>query len=300
MPTAPKVSHGNAEVHVAAQCGNVLGESPVWSEREQVLYWTDIRAPALFRLDIRSGEVARWPMPELAGSVVLRETGGVIVGLQSGLYSFDLGTKSLSRTVHFPTRHPQDRTNDARCDREGRLWFSRMRDFGKASTGGLYRLDASGDPVELISGVTIPNAICFSPDGRRFYFADTPKESLDAFEMTETDVSFRRLGAVVPAGLIPGRPDGATVDSEGYLWNARFDGGCIVRSAPDGSAHVVYPLPVSRPTSCSFGGNRLDRLYITTARQGLDAAALAAEPLAGALLAIDPGVRGLTEPGFAG
>jgi sugar lactone lactonase YvrE len=278
----------------------VLGESPVWSEREGALYWTDIRAPALFRLDVKSGEVARWPMPELAGSVVLREMGGVIVGLQSGLYFFRPATGSLGLCLGFPGGHLDDRTNDARCDRQGRLWFARMRDFGKADTGGLYRLDASGDPVELMSGVTIPNAICFSPDGRRFYFADTPKESLDAFEMDDAGVSFRRGGAVIPPGLLPGRPDGATVDSEGYVWNARFGGGCVVRSAPDGSRHVVYPLPVSRPTSCSFGGDRLDRLYITTARQGLDAAALAAEPLAGALLAIDPGVRGLAEPAFAG
>jgi sugar lactone lactonase YvrE len=239
-------------------------------------------------------------MPELAGSVVLRGTDGLVVGLQSGLYSFHPATRSLGLCLGFPGRHPDDRTNDARCDRQGRLWFTRMRDFGRASTGGLYRLDVSADPIELISGVTIPNAICFSPDGRRFYFADTPKESLDAFEIAEAGVSFRRLGAVIPPGLVPGRPDGATVDSEGYVWNARFGGGCVVRSAPDGSSHVVYPLPVSRPTSCSFGGDRLDRLYITTARQGLDAAALAAEPLAGALLAIDPGVRGLAEPAFAG
>jgi sugar lactone lactonase YvrE len=297
---SPKVSRREVRTHVAAPCENVLGESPVWSECERALYWTDIRAPALFRLDTRSGEVERWSMPELAGSVVLRGSGGVIVGLQSGLYSFHPGTQSLDRYLEFPGRHPDDRTNDARCDRQGRLWFTRMRDFGKASTGGLYRLDASGDPVELISGVTIPNAICFSPDGQRFYFADTPKDSLDAFEMTGTGHSFHRLGAVIPPALVPGRPDGATVDCEGYIWNARFGGGSIVRSAPDGSDHVVYPLPVSRPTSCSFGGDRLDRLYITTARQGLDAAALAAEPLAGALLAIEPGVRGLPEPAFAG
>jgi len=300
MSAAPDISYRRVEVHVAVACGNVLGESPVWSQHERALYWTDIRAPALFRLDVRSGEVARWPMPELAGSVALRAMGGVIVGLQSGLYSFDPGTQSLGQILDFPAGHPEDRTNDARCDRQGRLWFTRMRDFGRADTGGLFRLEASRMPVELISGVTIPNAICFSPEGRRFYFADTPKESLDAFEMTETGVSFRRLGTVVPPGLIPGRPDGATVDSEGRIWNARFGGGCLVRSAPDGSAHVVYRLPVSRPTSCSFGGERLDRLYITTARQGLDATQLVAEPLAGALLTIEPGVRGLAEPAFAG
>jgi sugar lactone lactonase YvrE len=295
----PTVSCRDLPVQVVVACGNMLGESPVWSVREQALYWTDIRAPALFRLSA-AGKIERWAMPELAGSVVLNESGGVILGLESGLDAFDPDTGAFRRLLSFPDRHGEDRTNDARCDAQGRLWFTRMRDFGRASTGGLYRMDAPGEAVELISGVTIPNAVCFSPDGRRFYFADTPKESLDAFEIDENDISVRGAATIIPPGLVPGRPDGATVDAEGYVWNARFGGGCVVRSAPDGSHHIVYRLPVSRPTSCSFGGEKLDRLYITTARQGLDAAQLEAEPSAGALLAIEPGVRGLPEPAFAG
>jgi sugar lactone lactonase YvrE len=299
MINEPAVSHREVPVRVAAACANMLGESPVWSAREKALYWTDIRAPALYRLSA-AGKVDRWEMPELAGSVVLNGPGGVIVGLQSGLDAFDPDTATFRRLLAFAGGHSDDRTNDARCDAQGRLWFTRMRDFGGASTGGLYRMDLAGEAVQLVAGVTIPNAICFSPDGRRFHFADTPNESLDAFELAEDGVSVRHVATVIPPGRVPGRPDGATVDAEGYIWNARFGGGCVVRSAPDGSGHVVYPLPVSRPTSCSFGGEKLDRLFVTTARQGLDEAGLAAEPLAGCLLVIEPGISGLAEPAFAG
>ncbi len=106
------------------------------------------------------------------------------------------------------------------------------------------------------------------------------------------------MGSIIAPGVVPGRPDGATVDCEGHVWNARFGGGCIVRSTPDGSQHVIYPLPVSRPTSCSFGGANLEKFFTTTARQGLGEAELATEPLAGALLAIEPGVSGIAEGAF--
>lgn len=295
----PTISRREVPVRVAAACANVLGESPVWSVREQALYWTDIRVPALYRLSA-AGEVERWEMPELAGSVVLNGSGGVIVGLQSGLDAFDPDTGAFRRLLAFAGGHEDDRTNDARCDRQGRLWFTRMRDFGKASTGGLFRMDAPDEAVELISGVTIPNAICFSPDGRHFYFADTPKESLDCFALANDGRTVRKVGNVIAPGAAPGRPDGATTDSEGYVWNARFGGGCVMRSAPHGREHMIYSLPVSRPTSCSFGGPELNRLFITTARQGLNEAQLAAEPLAGSVLVIEPGVHGLAEPVFAG
>ncbi len=129
-----RISRCDVRAEVASSCANTLGESPVWSVREQALYWTDIRAPALFRLRA-GGAVDCWPMPELAGSVVLNRTGGVIVGLESGLDAFDPQRGTFQRLLDFAGRDPVDRTNDARCDGYGRLWFTRMRDFGRASTG---------------------------------------------------------------------------------------------------------------------------------------------------------------------
>jgi sugar lactone lactonase YvrE len=288
-------------VEIASDCRNILGESPVWSALERALYWTDIREPALYRLDVETSVTTKWIMPELAGAVVLRQRGGVIVGLKTGLYAFKANGYPLEPLVVFDGGHPDDRTNDSRCDRQGRLWFSRMRDFGRVPTGAIYRLDQDLRFHKAIPDLRVPNALCFSPAGDRLYFADT---------MTGDDIGFfnldvasgaladRRDFAAVDAA--PGRPDGATVDEEGFVWSARWGGGCIVRYAPDGSVDRIVGLPVTNPTSCSFGGKELDRLFITSACQGLDQVRLAQEPLAGSLLVIEPEVRGLPEPCFLG
>ena len=237
-------------------------------------------------------------MPELAGAVVLRQSGGVVVCLKSGLYTFDPDAGLRGPIYTFEGDHPEDRTNDSRCDRLGRLWYSRMRDFGRAETGAIYRLDSTLQPVRMISGLRVPNAICFSSTGDRVYFADTPTgvlEVADLYSASDTP-SNRRL--LLPADSAAGKPDGATVDAEGYIWNARFGGGCLIRCAPDGKIDTIIELPVSQPTSCSFGGKNLDRLFVTTATQGLAPDLLAREPLAGALLVIEPGVKGVEEYAF--
>lgn len=300
MGNLPSMASIPGPVTVVSTCRNVLGESPVWSVREQALYWTDIREPALYRLDAASGVTRKWPIPELAGAVVLRQGGGVVVGLQSGLYTFD-PDEGLSGPIYtFESGHPEDRTNDSRCDRSGRLWYSRMRDFGRAETGAIYCLDATLQPVRMICDLRVPNAICFSPAGDRLYFADTATGMLEVadFDPAGSAPSNRRL--LIPADCVPGKPDGATVDAEGYIWNARFGGGCLVRCAPDGKVDTIVELPVSQPTSCSFGGKDLDRLFVTTATQGLGPDSLAREPLAGALLVIEPGVKGVQEYAFCG
>lgn len=296
----PTVEYASAEIKVAAATGNVLGESPVWSVPEQALYWTDIRAPALFRLDYRTNRIRRWHLPELAGAVVLRSDGDLILALQSGLYAFNSGSSQLKPLHVFGRRHHDDRANDSRCDRQGRLWYSTMRDFGAARTGAVLCLDTRLNSVRAIQNVRVPNGICFSPDGGRMYFTDTSEGSLKAYTDLTNPSEIRNSGTVVPAGILPGRPDGATVDAEGYIWSARFGGGCVVRSSPDGRTHIAYPLPVSQPTSCSFGGPRLDRLFITTAAQGLKPDVLKEEPMAGSLLVMNPGTRGIEEPSFLG
>jgi sugar lactone lactonase YvrE len=285
-------------IEVASACRNILGESPVWSVPEGALYWTDIREPSLYRLEVATGATRKWIMPELAGAVVLRQRGGVIVGLKTGLYAFEADKGSLEPVIVFDDAHPDDRTNDSRCDRQGRLWFSRMRDYGRAPTGSVYRLDQTLEPFPMISDVRVPNALCFSPGGDRLYFADTAAGALEVFDLEAASGDLSNRRHLVAAGAASGKPDGATVDEQGFVWNARFGGGCLIRCAPDGTIDRAVELPVSHPTSCSFGGENLDRLFITTATQGLDPQAWASEPLAGSLLAIDPGIRGLPEPSF--
>lgn len=287
-------------IRVAADTADELGESPCWVAATGMLYWIDLRAPALHRLEPTTGTVQKWPMPDLIGAVVGRGSGGVIVAVRHGLYGFDPRTAELTPLALVERAPPENRLNDAKCDPAGRILCGSMWDFGLRTTGGLHRIDAGGAVTQMRSAVTVANAIAFAPDGRTLYFADTRLGAIEQADYdTETgDIGPWRLFAAADAA--PGRPDGATVDVEGYLWNARYQGGCLARFAPDGRLDRLVELPVSQPTSCAFGGSDRRTLYVTTARQKLGADALAAEPLAGALLALDVGVAGRVEALFAG
>jgi sugar lactone lactonase YvrE len=278
---------------------DTLGESPVWCARHQLLYWVDIRGPSLCRLD-RAGTVTRWPMPDLIGAVMLRQGGGLIVGLRDGLYSFDPTSEELKLVFAVDESHAGNRINDSRCDRAGRIWFTTMWDFGLRQTGSLYRLDPDLSCAQVLNGFTVPNAVCFSPAGDRTYIADTPIGTIDSLATDPGTGTVSSRINLVAAGLAPGKPDGAAVDSEGFIWNARYGGAALARFAPDGRLDRIVPLPVKNPTACAFGGPDLATLFVTTARQGLDDEELAAEPMAGAVLAFEPGVRGLIEPAFRG
>jgi sugar lactone lactonase YvrE len=287
------------KIQPAAVTADILGESPFWDWRSGHLYWVDLRRPSLNRLAPASGLVETWPMPELIGSVVGRRAGGLVVALQSGLHAFSPETGALTPLLALEADLPEHRLNDAKCDRSGRLWIGSMWDFGHHPTGHLYRIEADLSAYVVRSGITVPNAIAFSPDQSRLYFTDTRRGAVE-WTALGPDGEIACWQTLLAAEALPGAPDGATVDADGCLWHARFGGGLMARITPAGDIDRIVELPVSRPTSCAFGGPDLDVLFVTTARQGLDPAALAAEPLAGSLLALDVDVRGLPEPLFAG
>jgi sugar lactone lactonase YvrE len=295
MPLLPR----DADVRVVARIGDILGESPTWVAATGHLYWVDLRRPALRRLD-PSGRVETWPMPELAVAVVARRSGGVVVALKTSLHAFNPDTGTLTHLATVEERLAENRLNDMKCDPEGRIWCGSMWDFGLETTGSLYRIDAEQRVTRMRDGVTVANAIAFSPDGRTLYFADTRRGAIERADFDPASGEIGPWSTFAPAEVAPGRPDGATVDAEGFLWNARYGGGCLARFAPDGRLDRIVPLPVSQPTSCAFGGPGLATLYVTTATQKLDPKALQQEPLAGSLLAVDVGVAGLPEPAFAG
>lgn len=275
-----------------------LGESPVWCPRHRLLYWVDVRAPALFALDPARGQTTRWPLPEIVGGVVLAQD-GLVLALRSGLHRFDPASGASAPLLTLESPAADNRLNDVKCDAAGRLWVGTMRDFGAAATGTLYRV-AHGVATAMVAPVTIPNGPCWSPDGATFYFADTPEASIRAYAFDAARGELGAMRTLVARGALPGRPDGATVDAEGFLWSARYGGGGIARIDPAGRVERFLRLPVTQVSSVMFGGTDLDVLYVTTSRQRMDRAALAREPLAGALLAVDPRVRGLPEFHFAG
>ena len=274
---------------------DLLGESPIWSTAEQALYWVDIRRPALRRLDEATGTVETHDMPAMVGAIALATLPWhLVVALAERVALYDWRTGAMETVAELPRPIPGHRFNDGRCDRAGRFWVGTMHNITRAAEGTLFRLDPTG-LTPILSGVAIPNSLAWSPDGQVMYFADSLHHAINRYEYD------LESGTPGPASLLattvpPGFPDGSTVDAEGFLWNAEFNAARVVRYSPDGAVDRVIRMPVDRPTACAFGGPNLDRLYITTTSQDMDEDTLAAAPLAGALLAIDPGVRGLPEP----
>jgi sugar lactone lactonase YvrE len=287
-----------SEVDVAVASQDILGESPIWCPDTESLFWVDIRAPALRRFHPASGAVQSWPMPELCGGVTRSRPGQMVLSLQSGLFAFDLATEALTSLVALEPASAGNRLNDTKCDRRGRLWVGTMRDYGAAVTGSLYRVDPDLAVTRLLSPIGVPNALSWSPDGRTMYFADTREGRLRAYDFNPDAGTLGTERTIVAAGALPGRPDGATVDGDGCIWNARYEGGYVVRITPDGTIDRTIALPAENVTACAFGGPGLRTLYVTTARQRLDAEALARQPLAGSLFAVDEGVSGIPEPRF--
>lgn len=279
---------------------NRLGESPVWSVREGALYWVDSRAPAVYRLDPASGVVRSCPLPALVGCIVLRRSGGLIAALQTGFHALDFATGALTPIVDPEAGLPENRFNDGRADRRGRIWSGTMNDVRRDPTGSLYRLDADHRCTKMRDDIIVPNSICWSPDDRTMYFADTYRFRIMTYDFDADAGTISGMKLFADLTGRPGRPDGSTVDADGCLWNAEFTGGRVVRYTPDGRIDRTIELPVTPVTSCSFGGPNLDILYITTATQSLTPEGVEAQPLAGSVFAAVPGVRGLPEPEYEG
>lgn len=277
-----------------------LGESIFWDEDAAALWWVDIRAPSIERWSPTTGVHQRWSMPALIGSIVPRAQGGLIAGLQTGFHRFD-PERSAFELISAPEAHlPKNRPNDARCDRAGRYWCGTMEDYGQSAAGTLYRMEPGGLPQAIEGPFFVPNSITFSPDGRTMTFTDTRRGDILAYPYDPDSGQRGQPRLLLAAHGAAGRPDGSAMDAEGCLWSTRYGGSAVVRVTPLGRVDRVIDLPASQPTSCAFGGSRLDELYITTAAQRLPADQRAREPGTGHVLVVRPGVCGLPESRFAG
>jgi L-arabinonolactonase len=286
-------------IELAVDCRNQLGEGPVWDVQEQALYWVDIAGRMLQRRQHATGTVQHWTMPERIASFALRRSSGMVLALETGFAFFEPLTEKL-RWISRPEvmiRH--NRFNDGKCDSSGRFWAGTMDDRAAEHTGSLYRLDSDLAVHRMGDGIGISNSLAWSPDDSTFYFADTLDGRIYAYDFDAPSGAISRKRPFVSVSG-PGVPDGSAVDSEGYLWNAEWNGWRIVRYAPDGSVDRVIALPVQKPTSCAFGGPDLRTLYVTSAAWDLGQSDLAAQPWAGGVLAIEVDVAGLPAPRFAG
>jgi len=287
------------EVACVVRRDNLLGEGPVWDAARGRLWWVDIKGRLLQWFDPATGEDGVQATELLVSSVAPREDGTLIAATAEGLAVIDPDTWNIETRTGFEDERPWNRPNDGNVDVAGRYWFGTMDDVQERKTGAVYRVGPDWNPVRAIDGMWITNTLVTSPDGRTLYVCDTGENTIFAYDLDpETgDLGERRVFATTEEGV---GPDGSAVDAEGFLWNAQWGGWRVVRYAPDGTIDRTVEVPVQQPSSCAFGGPDLSTLYITSARESLSRDDLAKQPLAGSLLAFEPGVKGLALPPFGG
>ena len=278
----------------------LLGEAPFWDEREQALYWCDIYGRRIHRLHPQSGKTESWLMPDRVAAAVPREAGGMLVALSREIALFDPNSGDLRTIFSLDASEAGIRFNDSRTDALGRLWIGTMNEESEAATGKLFRLDADGACTALESGIRISNGINFSPDDRVLYFTDTPERIIRAYDLDLAHGSIGERRDLLTVDGDSAYPDGSAVDAEGCIWNAQWEGGRVVRYAPDGKVLRIVELPARRPTSCVFGGPDLTTLYVTSACMELSGADLRNYPLSGSLFSMEAGVAGRACARFRG
>jgi L-arabinonolactonase len=289
-------------IEIVVDVKTILGEGPLWDVEEERLYFIDSFGCNVFRCTADGREVRAWDVPRKVGSMALRRQGGAVLALENGLHFLDFKSGETQSIVDPESDKPANRLNDGKVDKRGRFIVGSMDTMEDGPNGFLYRLDPDLSLHTLDSGIVVSNGPCWSPDSKTFYFADSWKGEVWAYDynLDTGEVSNRRTFCRTD-GSRGGAADGATVDSEGCLWHALCYDGRIVRYTPDGKIERTIEMPVKKVTSVMFGGPNLDILYVTS---------MAKPPLPrfpgdgvkrGSLFAIHGlGVRGVPEPRFAG
>ena len=280
-----------------------LGEGPLWDEEEAVLYWLDCPAGRIWRFDPASGALRSWDVAGgVVGSMALRAQGGAVLAMEQGFHGFDFETGTVAALASPLAGQTRARFNDAKVDRQGRFVAGSLDTEFTEPIGSLHRLDTDGTVTELDRGFIVSNGPCFSVDGRTLYHCETRAATVFSYDYDSAAGTARnkRVFASVEELRVDGRPDGATVDVEGYLWTALITGGQLARFAPDGTLDRLVEVPVRYVTSLNFGGPDLDIAYITSIGGPLFGQQ-DDSPGAGGVFAVHGlGVRGLPEPRFRG
>lgn len=286
-----------------APTGDVCGEGVVWHSGQHAVYWTDINRFLIHRFTPADQNVRSWFFEEPVTAITLTDRPETLaVSLGSSVILWESATDARPKPLFCLEGWPKVRLNDARVDPRGSLWIGSMRNNVNADgsggeaggkDGALFRVDPDASVKVWRRDIGIANTLAWSPDRKRFYFGDTLANTIWQYDYDETTGAITNERPFL-RGFERGLPDGSTVDSEGYLWNCRFFGGCIVRVAPDGTIDRVVEMPVQNITTCTFGGPDLKTLYVTTAQ----IESPAGDRLAGGLFALETEVAGLPENRF--
>lgn len=279
-----------------------LGEGTLWDIQQQHLFWIDILGKKLHFYTPETGENNTFSFDQPVGTVVPKSETEVLLALHDGIYSFNYTTENLFRISDLEAERKGNRFNDGKCDPLGRFWIGSVScDCNVPGAGSLYRIEADLRVTKILSDLTIANGICWSSRKNEMYYIDSPTHEVWRFDYDPSTGDITNRSTVVYIPEEEGIPDGMTIDSQDNLWVAHFGGGKIgCYSSSTGKKLSEVSVPARQVTSCAFGGPKLDTLYISTARVGLDDSALRKQPLAGGLFQAFPGVQGVPAPYFGG
>jgi sugar lactone lactonase YvrE len=276
------------------------GEGPIWEAGSRRLFWVDVTGRLVHVLEPAGDLTRTYAAGQDVGAAASRASGGLVLALGRGFALLDLDSGEIETIAEPEAGNPQNRMNDGKCDSGGRFWAGSMAYSEQGREGSLYRLEPDHTVARVLSGVGLSNGMGWSPDDRLMYYIDSLAAGVDVYEFDAASGALsngRRLITVPPS---QGVPDGMTVDEEGSLWVAFWNGGAVRRYRPDGSLVQEVELPPRQVSSCAFGGADLGDLYITTAARGLSAEELDQQPGAGGLFRCRPGVKGLPAHAFLG
>jgi sugar lactone lactonase YvrE len=285
-------------IRCIADVGANVGEGPVWVERDAALYWVDNKGQRVFRL-MEDGRIESFDMPLQVCCIAPRARDGFIAGTDKGFAAIDFDGDSIEIIANPEEEIAGNRFNDGKTDAQGRFWAGTMDNAEKETRGSLYRLDPDLSWTKVDGRYHVTNGPAFDPSRGRMYHTDSAPRTIYVFDLADSgDVANKRV--FIQFAEADGHPDGMTVDSHGNLWVCFWDGWCIRRISAEGEVTETIGMPVQRPTSCCFGGPDLDKLYVTSASQGIEEDSLAMQPCAGGLFLLEPGARGVAQVPFAG
>lgn len=273
------------EIIVDSSC--LLGESPVWDFENKRIMWLDIFKSELHQFYPGLQQHTAVELNKIPGCITLNSQGHLLAAVHDGFAFVDPDSGKLEMLAEVEGDNPDNRFNDGKCDSSGRFWAGTMSMSGKPEAGNVYALETNGEVSLKIEGVSCSNGMAWSKDNSKFYYIDTPTKQVVSYDFDLGSGNIANKQVVINFSSKDGMPDGMTIDSDGMLWIALWDGGKVVRVNPDtGLILESVSLPVSRITSCIFGGDKLQDLYITSAKTGLTEAELALQPMAGGLFVV--------------
>lgn len=275
------------------------GEAPVWDPVHRHCYWADLLEGQFFRADWETGVIDTHVVGQPIGVLALRQRGGVVLALRDGFYAYDLHTRELTEIREVEKDNDQTRFNDGAVDPRGRFWAGTMTWDGTKPIGNMYCLEADGAVTTKITGIYLSNGIAWSGREDAFFHTDTMANRIDRYVYDAATGNITHRERFIDFGA-DGYPDGITLDERDHLWIAMWGGGSLRHYDAEGQLVESIPLPMTYPTSCCFGGPKLDELIVTTSRRELSPDQRASEPLAGRCLRLRVGVRGRAEPRWAG